>query len=43
MVHPVVLGSGRRLFGDGVDKKSLKLIDTRAFSSGVVILSYQPS
>lgn len=43
MVHPIVLGSGRRLFGDGTDKKVLKLIETKTFSSGIVVLSYQPA
>jgi dihydrofolate reductase len=42
MVHPVVLESGKRLFGDGSEKKVLKLVDTKTFSSGVVVLSYQP-
>lgn len=43
MVHPVVLGSGKRLFRDGSDTKALKLVDTKTFSSGVVVLSYQPA
>jgi len=43
LVHPVVLGSGKRLFAEGSGKKALKLIDTKAFSSGVVALSYQPA
>jgi dihydrofolate reductase len=43
MVHPVVLGSGKRLFRDGTDTKVLKLIETKTFSSGVVLLSYQPA
>jgi dihydrofolate reductase len=43
MVHPVVLGSGKRLFGDGTDMKVLRLTDTRTFSSGVVVLTYQPA
>jgi Dihydrofolate reductase len=42
MVHPIVLGSGKRLFRDGIDKRVLKLIDTRTFSSGIVVLVYQP-
>jgi dihydrofolate reductase len=42
MVHPVVLGSGKRLFPDGSDMKVLRLVDTRTFSSGIVLLSYQP-
>jgi dihydrofolate reductase len=40
MVFPVVLGSGKRLFGDGIDKKVLRLAETKTFSSGVVVLSY---
>lgn len=39
LVYPVVLGSGKRLFGDG-SATSLKLVDTRTFSSGVVALIY---
>jgi dihydrofolate reductase len=40
-VYPVVLGSGRRVFEEGSEAK-LKLLDTKPFSTGVVILSYQP-
>ena len=40
-VYPIVLGKGRRLFKDGIDKK-LKLVESKTFSSGVVILIYQP-
>jgi dihydrofolate reductase len=43
MVHSVVLGSGKRLFRDGTDKKILRLTDTRTFGSGIVVLSYQPA
>jgi dihydrofolate reductase len=41
LVHPVVLGSGKRLFKDG-SRATLKLADTKTFSSGVVALIYQP-
>ena len=41
LVYPVVLGSGKRLFGDG-SNVALKLVDTKPFSSGVVALTYQP-
>src|SRR5579863_313754 len=37
MLYPVVLGSGKRLFGDGIDKTALKLVETKSFSSGIVI------
>ena len=40
-INPVILGGGQRLFrNDG--KKMLKLIETRTFRSGVVILFYRP-
>ena len=43
MVHPVVLGGGKRLFEDGDDRKGLELIDSRAFGTGVVYLAYRPA
>jgi dihydrofolate reductase len=43
IVHPLVLGSGKRLFGDSPDKKPLKLINSKTYDSGVVILTYQPA
>src|SRR5215211_1892054 len=43
IVFPVVLGSGKRLFKDGSDTKVLSFVDTKTFSSGVVVLSYQPA
>src|SRR5437868_11041158 len=43
MVHPVVLGEGKRLFTGGVNEKALKLTNTETFSSGIVILEYEPA
>jgi dihydrofolate reductase len=43
MVFPVVLGSGKQLFGDTADKKTLKLTDSRVVGDGVAILVYQPA
>ena len=42
LVYPVVLGSGKRLFKDG-STTTLKLVETKTFSSGVVALTYQPA
>ena len=42
MVHPVVVGAGRRLFGELSDKKPLRLVGTRTVGDGVVILAYKP-
>jgi dihydrofolate reductase len=41
MVFPVVLGSGKRLFGETSDKKRLRLTDSKAVGDGVVILVYE--
>jgi dihydrofolate reductase len=41
MVFPVVLGSGKRLFGDTSDKKKLRLVDSRTVGDGVSIVIYQ--
>jgi dihydrofolate reductase len=43
MVFPVVLGTGKRLFGDTSDKKRLRLVDSKAVGDGVAILIYQPA
>jgi dihydrofolate reductase len=43
MIFPIIVGSGKRLFRDGIDTTVLKLIDTTTFGSGVVVLSYQPA
>jgi len=41
MVHPVVLGSGKRLFDGTADvMKVLKLAESKTFPSGIVLLSY---
>jgi dihydrofolate reductase len=41
MQVPVILGSGRRLFGVPQDKIGLRLSDQRAFPLGIVLLTYQ--
>jgi dihydrofolate reductase len=43
MVFPVVLGAGKRLFGDTSDKKTLRLTDSKMVGDGVAILTYQPA
>jgi dihydrofolate reductase len=42
MVHPVVLGSGRRLFPENVDV-TLRLTESACSASGVVITTYEPA
>jgi dihydrofolate reductase len=41
MVHPIALGSGKRLFPKGINLP-LRLVEAKAFSSGVLLLRYQP-
>ncbi len=41
MVFPVLLGGGKRLFGEITDKHALQLTDTRTVGDGVLILTYQ--
>ena len=43
MVHPIVLGKGKRLFAEGVDEKVLALTHTETFGSGIIILEYAPT
>jgi dihydrofolate reductase len=42
-VHPLVLGSGTRLFSDGGVRTTLRLSEARPLDSGVVELIYQPA
>jgi dihydrofolate reductase len=42
LVYPLVLGGGKRVFPEGFHV-DLKLIETRHFPSGVVLLRYQPN
>jgi dihydrofolate reductase len=42
MVIPVVVGNGKRLFDDGEDGRTLKLVDSKKFGTGVVPLAYRP-
>jgi dihydrofolate reductase len=39
-VHPIILGGGRLLFNNDQQKTSLTLIDSRAYSTGLVSLTY---
>ena len=43
MVFPVVLGTGKRLFGETSDKKPLRLVGSRTVGDGVAILTCEPA
>ncbi len=42
MVYPVVLGAGKRLFGETSDKKPMRLLDTRTVAGDLALLTYEP-
>ena len=42
LIHPLVLGSGRRLFADDGYLQALKLVESKPTSTGVLIATYQP-
>ena len=41
-IHPLALGTGRRLFTDGGPSAKLRLVDSKTTTKGVVIATYQP-
>jgi dihydrofolate reductase len=43
MVFPVLLGEGKRLFGDVSGKKPLNLVSTKTLGAGVALLTYEPA
>ena len=40
-IFPVVLGAGRRLFGETGDKKLMRIVDTQTLDDRVTILTYE--
>jgi dihydrofolate reductase len=41
MIFPVVLGTGKKIFGDYSDKKAMKLVESKIVGDGVVVLIYE--
>ena len=42
-VYPTVQGGGRRLFPDGYELSRLRLLDSKAFRSGITLQRYAPA
>lgn len=42
MVFPVILGTGKRIYPEGGEKKTLKLAESKPLASGVTVLTYEP-
>ena len=43
MVHPILVGGGKRLFEEDAETKPLELVGSKTFSTGVVYLTYRPA
>ncbi len=41
LIFPLLLGGGKRLFGDGVVPAGLRLVDTKTSTTGVIIATYE--
>ena len=43
LIHPLLLGSGQRLFPDDGSPQALRLVDSKTTATGVVIATYVPA
>jgi dihydrofolate reductase len=43
LIHPLVLGSGRRLFNGGGLFAALRLVDSKPSTTGVIVATYEPA
>jgi dihydrofolate reductase len=43
LIHPLVLGSGQRLFTEGSPYTALELVSSKATTTGVILATYQPT
>jgi dihydrofolate reductase len=43
MIHPILVGGGKRLFEDEAETKPLELVDSKTFNTGVIYLTYRPA
>jgi dihydrofolate reductase len=43
MIHPILVGSGKRLLEEGEEQTKLELVDSKTFSTGVLYLTYRPA
>jgi dihydrofolate reductase len=43
IIFPVIVGNGKRLFGEGLDPSNLKLLNSRTSAKGVIVAWYEPA
>ena len=42
-IHPVTIGTGKKLFAEGTQPQSFKMVDSKISTTGVIIATYEPS
>jgi dihydrofolate reductase len=42
LVHPIIMGQGRRFFREGMPVRKLNLVETQTLPLGVIALFYEP-
>jgi len=42
MIHPIIVGGGKRVFGDGGERRKLELVESKQLSQDAVVLTYRP-
>ena len=43
LIFPVILGKGKRLFGDGAAPSGLRLVKSKSYPTGVIVANYEPA
>ena len=43
LLHPIVVGKGKRLFPDGTEQQGLKVLESKTLSTGVLYVTYAPA
>ena len=42
-VHPITIGTGRRLFAEGTQAETLRLVDSKTSPTGIIFATYEPA
>src|SRR5688572_10792112 len=41
-IHPITIGTGKRLFADGTQAETFKLVDSKISTTGIIFATYEP-
>jgi dihydrofolate reductase len=42
-IHPITIGKGKRLFAEGTEAESFKLVDSKISKTGIIFATYEPA